>query len=101
MRNCIRLLVVLVTVLCSPSHAAEKLYYGLLHAHTSFSDGLGTPEEAYARAKSKGSDFFAITPHNHKWAENGAKERKDGVLIAVLSHLEYFTIFSFFNLLIL
>lgn len=62
--------------------SAEELYYGLLHAHTSYSDGLGTPDEAFIRAKSKGISFFAVTPHNHSAAEDGAKERKDGVLIA-------------------
>lgn len=57
-------------------------YYGLLHAHTMICDGSGTPEEAYAMAKAAGLNFFAVTPHNHIEAESGAKERKDGVLIA-------------------
>jgi len=59
-----------------------KLFYGLLHAHTYFSDGSGTPEQAYARAKSKGVDFFALTEHNHKDAERSANDRIDQVLIA-------------------
>jgi len=59
------------------------VYYGLLHAHTAFSDGSGTPEEAFAAAKAAGLDFFAVTPHNHSSAEAGAKgSRRDGVLIA-------------------
>lgn len=62
------------------------IYYGLLHAHTWYSDGSGTPEEAYAMARQNGLDFFAVTPHNHIDAEgNGLKsypDRKDGVLIA-------------------
>ncbi|MEQ9229363.1 MAG: hypothetical protein RIF46_01685, partial [Cyclobacteriaceae bacterium] len=59
-----------------------KVYYGLLHAHTAISDGSGTPEEAYTMAKEYDLDFFAVTPHNHAAAESGAKDRKDGVLIA-------------------
>lgn len=59
-----------------------EVYYGLLHAHTAISDGSGTPEEAFKMAKETGLDFFAVTPHNHKAAESGAKDRKDGVLIA-------------------
>jgi hypothetical protein len=57
--------------------------FGLLHAHTFLSDGSGTPEQAFARARSAGLDFLGITPHNHAAAEAGAKEgRRDGVLIA-------------------
>ncbi|OEK03289.1 hypothetical protein BFP97_17925 [Roseivirga sp. 4D4] len=72
-------------VLMSNQKAGDEfsLYFGLLHAHTAISDGSGTPEEAYDMAKSHGLDFFAVTPHNHKSAEFGAKaDRKDGVLIA-------------------
>ncbi|MDI1337503.1 MAG: hypothetical protein PSU94_15075 [Lacunisphaera sp.] len=65
-----------------------QVYRGLLHAHTLFSDGSGTPAEAYAMAKSAGCDFFAVTPHNHKDAEAGAKDRADGILIAT-NHLLY------------
>ncbi len=60
----------------------EQLYYGLLHAHTAFSDGTGLPADAYARARKKGLDFFAVTPHNHTDAEMGAGARADGLLIA-------------------
>ncbi|MGB5707447.1 MAG: hypothetical protein WBM41_11480 [Arenicellales bacterium] len=57
--------------------------YGLLHAHTLYSDGSGTPQDAYTRAAALGLDFLAVTPHNHNRAEMGAKgERRDGVLIA-------------------
>lgn len=56
-------------------------YYGNLHAHTSYSDGSGTPDEAFKHAK-KFLDFMAITEHNHDQAERGAKDRTDGLLIA-------------------
>lgn len=60
----------------------EKLWYGLLHAHTSFSDGSGVPEDAFKEAKQNGLDFFAVTEHNHAAAESSAGDRKDGILIA-------------------
>lgn len=62
----------------------SPVWSGLLHAHTMYSDGSGTPEEAFARADSiAGLDFLAVTPHNHRFAENGARgERRDGVMIA-------------------
>ncbi|MDV3429184.1 MAG: CehA/McbA family metallohydrolase [Bacillota bacterium] len=37
-------------------------YFGMLHSHTNYSDGQGTPEEAYAMAKAN-ADFFAVTEH--------------------------------------
>ena len=59
-----------------------KIYYGLLHSHTSFSDGAGTPAEAFQKADERGVDFFAITEHNHDAAEDLAGNRRDGVLIS-------------------
>jgi hypothetical protein len=64
-----------------------KVYFGLLHAHTWYSDGSGTPDAAFARAKEKGAHFFAVTPHNHEAAESGAKERMDGLLVATRHEL--------------
>lgn len=67
----------------STAHAEEKVFFGNLHSHTSFSDGSGTPEEAYRQAKHVARlDFLAITEHNHKSAESSAGERRDGILIA-------------------
>ena len=43
-----------------------KVYFGNLHSHTSYSDGSGTPEEAYKYARDMAKiDFLAITEHNH------------------------------------
>lgn len=41
-------------------------YFGQLHSHTSLSDGVGTPDEAfkYARDEAK-ADFVAITDHSN------------------------------------
>jgi len=43
----------------------ENLYWGDIHAHTKYSDGMGTPDEAltYARDFAK-LDFAAITDHD-------------------------------------
>lgn len=55
--------------------------FGNLHAHTSYSDGLGKPSEAYAMACNAGLDFFAITEHNH-FKGDGKGDRKDDIIIA-------------------
>jgi hypothetical protein len=55
--------------------------FGNLHAHTSYSDGSGTPAEAYKMACNAGLDFFAITEHNHKKGD-GKGDRKDKLMIA-------------------
>src|SRR5207302_8223445 len=39
-------------------------YRGDFHCHTLYSDGVLTPPELAALAKSEGLDFFAITDHN-------------------------------------
>lgn len=42
-----------------------KCYYGEVHAHTDFSDGRGTPPEAYDYARNVGKvDYFSVTDHN-------------------------------------
>jgi hypothetical protein len=45
-----------------------NVYVGNLHSHTSFSDGILTPREAYTMAKGNGLDFMAVTEHNHSAA---------------------------------
>jgi hypothetical protein len=38
--------------------------FGMLHSHSAFSDGHGTPSEAYEWARDQGDlDFFALTDH--------------------------------------
>lgn len=62
----------------------DSVYFGSLHSHTSYSDGSGTPEEAYTYARDVGHlDFLAITEHNHLLCEQGADtDRRDGIMIA-------------------
>lgn len=46
-------------------------YYGNLHSHTSYSDGVQTPAQAYAYARNSAPtplDFLAVTEHNHSGA---------------------------------
>ncbi|MGL5348375.1 MAG: CehA/McbA family metallohydrolase [Peptostreptococcaceae bacterium] len=46
-------------------------YYGLLHSHTSASDGHGTFNDAYYLARDKANlDFFAITDHSNFFDNN-------------------------------
>jgi hypothetical protein len=48
----------------------ESLYWGDLHAHTRFSDGLGTPEECYEFAQKVAAlDFAAIADHSAHFSE--------------------------------
>jgi hypothetical protein len=46
------------------------LLRGNLHAHTTFSDGIRTPEALIAEYESRGYDFLAITDHedHHNWS---------------------------------
>lgn len=42
-----------------------KIFNGEVHAHTDFSDGRGTPPEAYDYARDVGKvDYFSVTDHN-------------------------------------
>ena len=48
----------------SPAGApAYHVFFGDLHDHTHFSDGHGTPEQAWAQAAAGGADFMAVTDH--------------------------------------
>lgn len=50
--------------------ASYDLYFGQLHAHSTFSDGQGTADEAYTQARYEGgADFFALTDHSN-WFDN-------------------------------
>lgn len=67
---------VLLSTLASAQDSAEpyRVYFGSLHAHTRYSDGSGTPAEAFTYARDTGKlDFMAVTEHNHKGAEAGPR----------------------------
>src|SRR5215468_10273192 len=47
-----------------------RVFFGNLHSHTAYSDGTGTPKDAYDYARTKGKlDFLCISEHNHASAE--------------------------------
>jgi hypothetical protein len=63
------------------SIAEDRVYLGILHSHTSYSDGSGVPQDAYTRARAVGLNFLAITEHNH--AKQIKPKDRDGVPIGV------------------
>ena len=46
------------------SAMAMHFYTGDLHGHTGYSDGQGTPADAFATARANGMDFFGTTDHD-------------------------------------
>lgn len=87
MKNILRTSVLaLALVINSAFGQTYKIYTGLLHGHSSISDGSGTPEEAFKMAKQAGLNFFALTEHNHA-AADGKGPLKDGLLIATNNDL--------------
>ncbi len=42
-----------------------KFYFGIPHAHSAFSTGMGTPIEAFDYARHNGLDFLILTDHNN------------------------------------
>ena len=67
-----RILTILLTITFVSNLAIGvelKPYFGLLHSHTSYSDGMSTPSKAFKYAKKSGLDFFAVTDHNHDKAK--------------------------------
>jgi hypothetical protein len=59
---------------------------GVVHVHTTFSDGGGTPEEVVRAAKTAGLAFVAITDHNNLDAKP-FEGYHEGVLVLVGSEL--------------
>lgn len=59
---------------------------GVLHVHTTLSDGGGTPAEVIAAARTAGLAFVAITDHNNVEAER-FEGYHDGVLVIAGSEL--------------
>ena len=55
------------------------LYFGQLHAHTNFSDGQGTVDEAYTYAKNEAKvDFLAITDHSNSFDNENLASMANG-----------------------
>jgi len=55
----------------SESESIYNFYIGNLHSHTSYSDGVGTPAEAFEHARDiAGVDFLAVTDHTQSLTGN-------------------------------
>ena len=67
MKNIIFLLLFLfISVVSIRAQQTYQLYYGNLHSHTSYSDGVLTPVDAYQYARDSADlDFLAVTDHLH------------------------------------
>ncbi|HOY27013.1 MAG TPA: CehA/McbA family metallohydrolase [Mesotoga sp.] len=67
-----RLVIVVLFALLAIAVVASdlRLFYGNPHSHTSYSDGTGTPEEAYEYgSKVPGLDFLAVTDHGYYFVQ--------------------------------
>lgn len=67
-----------------------NLYFGDLHTHTGYSDGVGTPWDAYAAAIAAGADFLATTEHDSYGYWISQEEWEDNLAAA-----EFYTSRSF------
>ncbi len=87
------------TALAVEAEEAEpeyNLYFGDLHSHTSYSDGTGTPDEAFEAAQLAGADFLAVTDHQHElndreWADilRSAEDHTSSTFVAMAGY-EYY-----------
>lgn len=49
-----------------PAPASYNVYFGNLHSHTGFSDGVSVPDYAFRHARDTGNlDFMAVTDHSN------------------------------------
>ncbi|NBW81492.1 hypothetical protein EBR21_07030, partial [bacterium] len=52
-----------------------RAYFGLLHAHTFSSDGIGDARDAFRMARDiAGLDFFAVTDHSEYWWKKASND---------------------------
>ena len=70
------LLMLLSLVPCTFAQDTSRPFFGLLHSHTSFSDGSGTPADAYQSAKAAGlHSGMWPTPLSYRHVEELMEER--------------------------
>jgi hypothetical protein len=71
---------------------AYNVYYGNLHAHCNYSDGIGTPQHAFTYARDTAQvDIQALTDHTHMLTSSeysslrsiAASYTQDGVFVAI------------------
>ena len=79
-----------------------NIYFGNLHAHTSYSDGSGSPADGYRWAKDVAKmDFYAVTDHGEmlygdEWENIGRQAKKftlNGTFVA-LRGFEWSSVFD-------
>lgn len=55
----------------SPDASGMQMYFGSLHGHSRYSDGMGLPKDLYAKAAKDGQQVTTITDHNHAASRGG------------------------------
>ena len=50
-----------------------NMFFGDLHLHSRYSDGIGLPSEIYTAEQNAGRDFAFVTDHNHILARGGVE----------------------------
>ena len=66
------------------AHSENYEYCGVLHIHTRYSDGSGTPKKIIKIAEKVGLDYIIITDHGTLQAmEDGAEGWYDDLLVLV------------------
>lgn len=63
-----------------------NLYFGDLHNHTGYSDGVGTPALAFATAKARGLHFMAVTDHGFMLTDTEWQNLRDQAEAATVEH---------------
>jgi len=88
----ITMLILVILFPALANTASYNFYVGNLHSHTSYSDGVGTPEDAYIYARdSAGIDFLAVTDHQNSLSTEEYSDirtqaenyTQDGVFVAI------------------
>lgn len=68
---CVLLVLMVVSGRAFAEETGWSFYFGQIHSHTSYSDGVLTPDEAYPYARDvAGLDFLGITEHGYYMFEN-------------------------------
>lgn len=76
------------------------MYFGSLHGHSRYSDGMGLPKDLYARAQAEGQQVTTITDHNHLAARGGVKPNdprstdQNGTPVVAENPIEYAQTFA-------
>jgi len=93
-----RYIIALTVLVLLPTLAGAEeyhCYFGNTHAHSTFSDGKGTPAEHFQLAKEAGYDFYAMTDHalakykgykpeNYETTKRAAGQATDSKFVALV-----------------